>query len=132
MSDFSTLKVLVADDSADIRALLSLYLKRSGAQELQAENGRQAVDLALEQQPDLVLMDMEMPVMGGAEATRALRSTGYQGAILAMTAHEDSRQTQIMRDAGCNGILEKPLRRRKLLEVLADCHIQQQAGRDDG
>ena len=120
MSDFSNLLVLVADDSTDIRELLSLYLKRSGVKVLLAENGRQAVDLAQAQAPDLLLMDMEMPVMSGADATRALRAQGYRGAILALTAHQDPEQTRIMHEAGCDGILEKPLRRRQLLKVLAE------------
>ena len=119
MTEFSNLQVLVADDSADIRELLSLYLKRSGVQVLLAENGLQALELAQAQAPDLVLMDMEMPVMNGADATQTLRSQGYRGAILALTAHQDPQQIQIMHEAGCDGILEKPLRRQQLLKVLA-------------
>ena len=120
MSDFSNLLVLVADDSTDIRELLSLYLKRSGVKVLLAENGRQAVELAQALAPDLLLMDMEMPVMSGAQATRALRAQGYRGAILALTAHQTPEQTRIMHEVGCDGILEKPLRRRQLLKVLAE------------
>ncbi len=120
MTDLSKLQVLIADDTADIRELLSLYLKRSGVRVLEAENGQQALDLALTKAPDLVLMDIEMPIMNGVEATRALRSQGYSGAILALTAHQDPEQSRIMHEAGCDGILEKPLSRRRLLQVLGE------------
>ncbi len=120
MADFSHLRVLVADDTSDIRDLLSLYLTRSEVEVLLAENGRQAVDTALAQLPDLVLMDMEMPVMNGLDATRSLRTQGYRGAILALSAHQDPEQARLMSEAGCDGVLGKPLSRRRLLEVLAD------------
>ncbi len=120
LDDFSHMRVLVADDTVDIRDLLSVYLKRSGVQVLLAENGQQAIDLGLKEQPDLILMDMEMPIVNGPQATQALRAQGFQGVILALTAHQDSQQTQIMRDAGCDDILEKPLSRKRLLKVLSD------------
>ena len=77
--------VLVAEDNEDIRELVVHQLRRMGVEVLQAGNGRQAIDLALAEQPALVLMDMDMPVMSGFEAVAQLRLCGYTKPILALT-----------------------------------------------
>jgi CheY-like chemotaxis protein len=111
--------VLVAEDMADIRALVVRHLKRLGLTVLEAENGKQAVDIALSQRPDAVLMDMEMPVVAGAEATRTLRQCGYSNPILALTAHKGEEERRIALAAGCNTVLAKPLTRGSLQVALA-------------
>jgi signal transduction histidine kinase/CheY-like chemotaxis protein len=111
-------RVLVADDTADLRHLLSLYLKKVGLDVLLAENGREAVDLALSEKPDLIFMDIQMPVMDGLEAVKALRDTGYSGTILALTAQSERARIEATLAAGCDGYVEKPLRPEYLIEIV--------------
>ncbi len=101
--------VLVADDSADLRGLTAIYLKRLGVTVLQAENGQQAVDMALSEKPHAILMDMEMPVMHGLEAVKTLRERGFIHPILAMTAHSGEPHHTLALAAGCNDVLSKPV-----------------------
>ena len=81
--------VLVAEDNEDIRELVVHQLRRMGVEVLQAGNGRQAIDLALAEQPALVLMDMDMPVMSGFDAVAQLRLRGYTRPILALTGYNE-------------------------------------------
>jgi CheY-like chemotaxis protein len=114
------LRILLADDAADVRRLLSFVLRQAGAQITEAENGKQAVE-QLEPSGsaddttdprsrfDLVLMDIQMPVLDGYEATRRLRALGYTGPIIALTAHAmvDVRDKCIK--AGCTDYATKPV-----------------------
>ena len=89
-----------------------------------AENGQIAVDLALAAQQagqpfDVILMDMQMPVMDGYEATRKLRSAGYQQPIIALTAHAMTEDRQKCLDAGCDDYMAKPVERESLLTLVA-------------
>jgi len=102
-------RVLVAEDADDLRMLAVLYLKRLGHAALEAANGQEAVQLTLNEQPDAVLMDMEMPVLHGLDAVRQLRAAGYGKPILAVTAHTDWSSMQKALLAGCNETLRKPL-----------------------
>jgi CheY-like chemotaxis protein/anti-sigma regulatory factor (Ser/Thr protein kinase) len=111
--------VLVAEDMADIRALVVRHLKRLGLSVLEAENGEQAVEMTLSKRPDAVLMDMDMPIIPGAEATRTLRLCGYSKPILALTAHKGEEERRLALAAGCNAVLDKPLTRGSLQVALA-------------
>jgi CheY-like chemotaxis protein len=85
----------------------------------EAENGRQALDLvvAASESFDLVVMDMQMPVMDGFEASTALRQRGYRGAVLALTANVMADDRRRCLDAGCDEFLGKPVRAGQLLET---------------
>jgi signal transduction histidine kinase/ActR/RegA family two-component response regulator len=110
--------ILVADDTPDLRQLLSLYLRRMGLEVFLAENGQQAVEVAISKQPNLVFMDMQMPVMDGIEAVRALRQRGFTGAVLALTAQSERDRIEAMLDAGCDGYVEKPVRKERLEAIV--------------
>ena len=112
---------------------MGMILARAGAEVMMAENGQEAVGMALgtiagkENAPenaaepfDLILMDMQMPVMDGYEATRRLRQNGYSGLIVAVTGHTRSFDRQKCLDAGCNDYLAKPVDREKLLTMVAE------------
>jgi signal transduction histidine kinase/CheY-like chemotaxis protein len=111
--------VLVAEDMPDTRALVVQHLEQFGLTVLQAENGEQAIEIALAQRPDVVLMDMELPVVAGLEATRTLRMCGFSAPVLALTAHKGEEYRMLALGAGCNGLIEKPLTRSSLLVPLS-------------
>ncbi len=122
-------RVLLADDNQDIRELLSRYLVRMGLSVLTARNGAEAVSLAMEQDAQLILMDMEMPVMRGNVAVTRLRAMGYTRPILALTAHPEGPEVeQALRD-GCDGYVAKPVNREQLFALLRDL-LQRETLRD--
>jgi signal transduction histidine kinase/ActR/RegA family two-component response regulator len=123
-------RILLAEDGRDNQRLISLILQRAGAQTEIANDGLEAVQQALSPRPyDVILMDMQMPVLDGYEATRRIRNTGCQTPIIAVTAHalEEDRQRCI--EAGCDDFATKPIRRSLLLETIVrwrDGRAQQQ------
>jgi len=112
-------RVLVAEDVEGNQKLMKLMLSKLGVDVAIATDGNQAVQKALSQQFDLVLMDMQMPHMNGYEATRALKRQGYKAPIVALTANAMKGDDQKCMEAGCDGYLTKPLDRRELPRLLA-------------
>jgi signal transduction histidine kinase/FixJ family two-component response regulator len=113
-------RILVVDDGATNRKLIGLVLERAGAKSRAAENGRAGVEIALAEQFDLILMDMQMPVMDGYRAARELRRNGCQMPIIALTAHAMADDERKCREAGCSGYLTKPIEPHRLLTTIAD------------
>jgi PAS domain S-box-containing protein len=117
-------RILLAEDGPDNQRLITHVLRKIGAQVTSAKNGEAAFQLAMESMQvghpfDAILMDMQMPVMDGYEATRQLRDAGYQGPIVALTAHAMSDDRQKCLDAGCSEYVTKPIDRANLLTVIA-------------
>jgi len=125
-------RILLAEDGPENRRLMSFILKKAGAEVVIAENGQEVVEKVLgsrwrgedpdndQYEPfDLILMDMQMPITDGYEATRLLRQEGYPGLIIAVTGHTMSYDRQKCLDAGCNDYLAKPVDREKLLATVA-------------
>jgi len=112
-------KVLVAEDVEGSQRLMKLMLLKLGVDAVIAEDGQEAMEKALSQSFDLILMDMQMPNMNGYEATRALKQQGYTTPIVALTANAMKGDDQACMEAGCDGYLTKPIDRRELPRVLA-------------
>ncbi len=112
------IKVLVVEDSPDNQVLFSHLLEKAGAQVELAENGIEAVQLALKNAYDVILMDVQMPQMDGHEATQRLRSAGYQGTIIALTAHAMKEERERARRSGFTDFLSKPVQRDALTEII--------------
>jgi PAS domain S-box-containing protein len=112
--------VLVVDDGEENRELVRLVLEEAGLRVSGAENGSVALKKVGEERFDVLLMDMQMPVMDGFTATRLLRKTGLKVPIIALTAHAMKGFEQAVLEAGCTGYLTKPIDIDKLLQTLAD------------
>lgn len=113
-------RVLIAEDNADTRLLMTRYLEKLGITAITAENGGEAVSTAMRETVDLVLMDFHMPEMKGPEAVSLLRQTGFSRPILAFTASDEPEQLTLMTDAGCNGVVEKPVNMQQLHQTLSE------------
>ncbi len=119
-------EVLVVEDTPELRLLESRILESMGLRVVLADNGREAVELALEQQFDLILMDMQMPVMDGLEATRLLRQQGNRTPIIALTANVMQQHRDAFFAAGCDGFLGKPMNRGEVVRALK-VYLQEEA-----
>ncbi|MFW5837602.1 MAG: response regulator, partial [Desulfovibrionaceae bacterium] len=117
------LRILLAEDSANNRMLIQLYMKKTPHSLRMAENGQEAVQLFEEGDFDAVLMDIEMPVMDGYDATRAIRRLEREQGlaptpIVALTAHAFKGMREQCLAAGCSDYLAKPVKKARLLELL--------------
>jgi CheY-like chemotaxis protein len=113
------LKILVVEDSPDNQILIQRFLTLAQAQVTLASNGSEGVATALANEFDIILMDVQMPIMDGLEATRMLRQKHYQKPILAVTAHALKEEGEACLQAGCNDHLAKPISRSALLSKVA-------------
>lgn len=113
--------VLLAEDNPVNQKLISRLVTKTGATVTLVSDGEQALQAALERRYDLVLMDVNMPVMGGLDATRSLRERGYEGPIFALTAEHGLEEIQASLTAGCNGHLTKPIELTNFYSVLSVC-----------
>ncbi len=121
-------RVLLVEDGVSNRKLISLVLQRAGVTVLQAENGQIGADMALAEPFDVILMDMQMPVMDGYAAATLLRSKGLQTPIIALTAHAMRGDEEKCRNAGCTGFLTKPIDMDLLVRTVGEYVGQKPAG----
>ena len=114
------IKVLLADDQELIRESLGFVLNAQSDITIvgMAKNGREAIELVRSERPDVVLMDIRMPVMDGLEATRRIRSVSADVPIIAMSAYSSGSEIERARNAGCNEFLVKPLSQYSLHRAL--------------
>lgn len=121
MNPWNGRPALAADDNEDSRKLASLILKREGMIVAQAEDGQQALDQATTGEFDLILMDLEMPVMSGLDAIRAIRALQPPRTIriVGLSAHADEAAKRECLAAGADAYLVKPMRLADLQKVLA-------------
>ncbi|MBR9909146.1 MAG: response regulator [Gammaproteobacteria bacterium] len=116
---FPAAKVLVVDDGQENRNLLEVVLADAGLQVDVAENGQQACEALFSSPYDLVLMDVQMPVMDGYEAAAMMREKGYTLPIVALTAHAMKGAEEKCLQAGYSGYMTKPINIEKLMTMLA-------------
>jgi CheY-like chemotaxis protein len=119
------LEILIAEDSADNRLLVQVYLKGSPHRLTFAEDGKAAVDRFAESSFDLILMDMQMPVMDGLTATRAIRAIERERRavaipIIALTANARPQDVAMSGNAGCDHHLSKPISKHQLLRAIEE------------
>tara|TARA_R110002111_G_scaffold258083_1_gene326812 strand:+ start:40861 stop:42558 length:1698 start_codon:yes stop_codon:yes gene_type:complete len=125
-------RVLLVDDTKEIRKLFSYMLNKMGLDVVTASNGKEAVELVNEAANrndyfNVILMDMQMPVMNGYEATRYLRGQENQIPIIAITAHALVSDREKCLDAGCTEYLSKPIKY-EVLHEMVDRYLTEKAG----
>jgi two-component system cell cycle response regulator DivK len=113
-------KILVVEDLEDIRKMMKIMVELYGYEVIEARDGSEAVEQAREHRPSLVLMDLAMPLMNGAEAARAIKDIEACSniPIIAVTAYQNMDQEAL--DAGCSRVIHKPVDFLKLKTLLAE------------
>lgn len=117
--------VLLAEDGPDNQKLISFILKKAGAEVCLAANGEEAYQAAIQEMErgvlfDVILMDMQMPILDGYSATRKVRDVGYTGPIISLTANAMEGDRERCLAVGCNDHITKPIDRRQLVEMISE------------
>ena len=114
--------ILVVEDEPSNLKLIRDLLQRAGYETIEATNGKQAVELARARKPDLILMDVGLPVMDGLEATRILKADAATENVLvvALTAYAMEGDEERMLQVGCDGYLTKPIDIKQFLKKVAE------------
>jgi CheY-like chemotaxis protein len=113
-------RLLLVEDNPDNRQLIHLFLKGEPVTIHEAHNGQVALDMVNSTPVDVVLMDLQMPVMDGLTATRTLRAQGCKLPIIALTANALKEDAQRCLEAGCTAYLSKPVTRGRLVATLRE------------
>ncbi len=111
--------VLLAEDTPILQKLERAMLEKQGLSVEVANNGKEALELASQQQYDIILMDIQMPVMDGIEATRSLRERGEKTPIVAVTANVMQKHRDEFYQAGGDAFITKPFEKSDITEVLS-------------
>ena len=122
MAKHTAQKVLIVEDNALNMRLFSDLLEASGYETLQCTDGGKAAALAVDEQPDLIIMDIQLPEVSGLDITRWLKDDERTAAIpvLAVTAFAMRTDEMLVREAGCEGYLSKPIQVRSFLKTVDD------------
>ena len=115
-------KILIIEDNPRNMRLMELLLKGNGYTLLKATDGKEAMEVAVSEHPDLILMDVQLPRLSGLEVTRQLRQMPAfsRVPILAITAYAMGGDREKFMDAGFNAYLSKPISTRELREMIAE------------
>lgn len=119
--------ILYVDDNEEMHELVNMVLENSGYRILTLTEGRATLDFCVNEKPDLVLMDLNMPDMDGFETTRQLRKQGFTNPIVVFTARESEEDREKAQAAGCNGYVVKDMEMRGL-EKTIDSFIADSGG----
>ncbi len=122
LDQFRMKKALIVEDHPDLLHILTLKLEMLGFAVISANNGKQGVAKAIEENPDLILMDIRMPVMDGREATRIIRSNPKTQDIPILASTVLFRESDLSSciEAGCNDYITKPFTFKQLQEKILD------------
>ena len=115
-------KILIVDDDIEIRKLLSAHFMSKGYEVVTGENGKEGVSLAAEEKPDLIIMDLNMPVMDGFLATKEIKTSSETGTIpiIVLSAENAEANLEEIYAAGADGFVPKPLDIPRLLARAAE------------
>jgi two-component system, cell cycle response regulator DivK len=115
--------VLIVEDQIEFRAIHSTFLERHGYRVVLAGDGESALRQAREQNPDVILMDVSLPVLNGIDATRQLKQdpSTRRIPVLMLTAHTYGAMGRRAREAGCDAFLSKPCEPRRVLQEVERC-----------
>lgn len=104
-------RILVVEDNENNRYLIGYILRKCGHKVIEAVSGEEGLALAVQEQPDLILMDIQLPGMDGLETTRRIRASEAVGEIpiIALTSYAMTRDRERALQAGCTGYIEKPI-----------------------
>lgn len=116
--DLSKLKILLVEDSPDNQILIKLMLGKVGITLDIASNGKSGVSASMSKSYDVILMDIQMPIMDGHEAARTLRANHYTKPIVALTAHAMREERERAEASGFSHFLTKPINRKNLIDLL--------------
>ena len=111
-------RILLAEDNEDNQHYISTLLKTTGADFEIAQNGQEALQMAQQGDFDLILMDMQMPVMNGLDATKQIRKNSFNKPIIALTANYSNADIKTYLQAGCTAHLAKPIERKLFFETI--------------
>ena len=123
-------RILIVEDNPQNMRLIEMTLSAKGYTLLKATDGEEALDVARREQPDLIIMDIQLPKMSGLDVTRRLRSnpTFNHVPIIAITAYAMRGDEEQALNAGCDAYLTKPINTRQLPKVIAQMLQQQKEG----
>ncbi|MCX6074342.1 MAG: response regulator [Campylobacterales bacterium] len=115
-------RVLIVEDNDNNMELISFILETSGEETLQAMNGLSGVEKALSEQPDYIILDIQLPDIDGFEVLKRIRAAkeGKDIPIIAMTSYAMSGDKEKMLNAGCNGYIEKPIDPERVIAQIRD------------
>jgi CheY-like chemotaxis protein len=114
------LKILVAEDDADIRLMMRMLLGMKGYRVIEACDGQETVDVAKQERPDLILMDLQLPRLNGFAVARFVRQTDSirDVPIVVVSAHDPAKHCNLALAAGCNAYVQKPIDFDRLDELI--------------
>ena len=121
-------KILIVEDDPQGMELIKMILRTKGYNLLQATDGKEALDMAIKERPELILMDIKLPKMSGLEVTRKLRKTPglSHTLIIGVTAYAMKGDRESIIKAGCDAYLSKPINTRELPRMIAKMLSQRQ------
>ncbi len=121
-------KILIVEDNSRNMRLIEMVLRSKGYTLFTATDGEEALDTAMRERPDLIIMDIQLPKVNGLEVTRRLRDIPLfsHTPIIAITAYAMKGDEEKAIDSGCNAYLSKPIDTRQLPRVIAEMLRQQQ------
>ena len=127
-------KILIVEDNSQNVRLLKMALRAKGYTLLEAADGEEALDMTINNKPDLIIMDIQLPKVNGVEVAKKLRqmSDFKQTPIIAVTAYAMKGDEEKFMKAGCDAYLSKPINTRQLPEIVAKMLLQRQKDSIEG